>query len=108
MRIAIDARSHGWAGIGRYIRSLLAQLAEIPHGHEIIVLLTAAEARAYTGPFAKVIVDGSYYSWREQVVGWRQLQRVPADLWHFTHFNVPWFFNRPFVVTIHDVTRFIF
>jgi glycosyltransferase involved in cell wall biosynthesis len=108
MKIAIDARAYSWAGIGRYIRNLLAELAAIPHPHEIVVLLSRDDAAAYTGPFEKIVVDGSYYSWREQLLGWRELARVEADLWHFTHFNVPWLFNKPYVVTIHDVTRFIF
>lgn len=108
MRIAIDARAYSWAGIGRYIRNILLHLAQVSHPHDILVLLNEKDAQAYDGPFQKILVDGSYYSWREQVVGWRQLERVEADLWHFTHFNVPWLFGRPYVVTIHDVTRFIF
>lgn len=108
MRIAIDARAYSWAGIGRYIRNLLAELEKIPHSHDIVVVLSEQDANNYQGPFEKILVDGSYYSWREQTVLWRQLQQVPADLWHFTHFNVPWFFNKPYVVTIHDVTRFVF
>lgn len=108
MRIAIDARAYSWAGIGRYIRNILAQLATLSHNHEFVVVLGERDANQYDGPFMKVVVDGSYYSWREQLIGWRQMQAVRADVWHFTHFNVPWFFNRPYVVTVHDVTRFIF
>lgn len=108
MRIVIDARAYSWAGIGRYIRNILTHLAQVPHKHEIVVLLGEKDAAAYSGPFSKIIVEDSYYSWREQIVFWRQLQLVEADLWHFTHFNVPWMFSRPYVVTIHDITRFIF
>lgn len=108
MRIAIDARAYSWAGIGRYIRNILAQLAVIPHDHDFVVVLGQKDAKNYHGPFEKVVVDGTYYSWREQLVVWRQMQAVQADLWHFTHFNVPWFFDQPYVATMHDVTRFIF
>ena len=54
------------------------------------------------------VVEDSYYSWREQTVLRWQLQHIKADLFHFTHFNAPVHFNRPYVVTIHDATRFIF
>lgn len=108
MRIAIDARAYSWAGIGRYIRNIVRHLPYVAPQHEFILLLSQKNASAYTGPLKTVIVDSTYYSWREQIVLWRQLQAIEADLWHFTHFNVPWFFNRPYVVTIHDVTRFVF
>ncbi len=108
MKIAIDARAYSWAGIGRYIRNLLRHLAATEPRHDITVLLAEKDAAHYPGPFPIVVVDGSYYSWREQTVVARQFAAVEADLWHFTHFNVPWFFRQPYVVTIHDVTRFVF
>ena len=37
-----------------------------------------------------------------------QLNTLDVDLVHFTHFNVPLFYRKPFVLTIHDITRFIF
>lgn len=116
MRIAIDARAYSWAGVGRYTRNLLKQLANLPSRHEFVVLAGERDIERLRedigrrGPnrFKVVTVDASYYSWREQTRLYRQLMRVEADIWHFTHFNVPLFFNRPYVVTIHDVTRFIF
>ncbi len=107
MRIAIDARAYSWAGIGRYIQNILTGLAEQPK-HTFIVLLGAKDAKNYNGPHEVEIVDDSYYSWREQTLFLQQLNRVKADLWHFPHFNVPILFRQPYVVTIHDTTRFIF
>lgn len=116
MRIAIDARAYSWAGVGRYARNLLKQLANLPSRHEFVVLAGERDIERLRediggrGPdrFRIMAVDASYYSWREQTRFYYQLTRVGADLFHFAHFNVPLFFNRPYVVTIHDVTRFVF
>ncbi len=116
MRIAIDARAYSWAGVGRYTRNLLKQLANLPSEHEFVVLAGERDRTRLrediggkgSDRFKVMAVDASYYSWREQTRLPLQLMRVEADLFHFTHFNVPLFFNRPYVVTIHDVTRFVF
>lgn len=115
MKIAIDARAYSWAGIGRYIQNILEQLARIPSPHHFLVLLSAEDVAAakasswYRQPnFNVILVEGSYYSWQEQTTFLYQLQSITADLFHFTHFNVPLLFSRPYVVTIHDSTRFIF
>lgn len=111
MRVAIDARTYSWTGIGRYTRNLIAGLAEQAPDIDFVILLNATDAKRFKRPSARfrvVKVAGEYYSWREQTVFWRQLQRVRADIFHFPHFNVPVLFRRPYVVTVHDVTRFIF
>lgn len=117
MKIAIDARTYSWTGIGRYTRNLLNEFSRLDHAHRFTVLMRSEDAQKLTDDdrwqkqperFMIHIVEGSYYSWREQVIFWRQIARLPVDLTHFTHFNVPLLFRRPFVVTIHDITRFIF
>lgn len=116
MRIAIDARAFSWTGIGSYTRNLLAALANLPPAHDYIVFGGEQDTAAFahfkhdqlTERFSYQAVEGSYYSWREQIILWRQLRRLPVDLFHFTHFNLPIFFDRPYVVTVHDITRFIF
>ena len=116
MKIAIDARALGWEGIGRYTRNLLLNLAGLNNSHRYIALISKENADVFSalqkhlpkGKVAGFQVDGSYYSWREQVVLPWQLMNVKADLFHFTHFNVPLLFRKPYVVTIHDCTRFNF
>lgn len=116
MRIGIDARAWQWEGIGRYIRSVVPALAAQRRGHQYFVCTGAAEYEAVAQELAEipgdvvqvVKVEGSYYSWREQLILPRQLARLRADLWHFTHFNVPVWFRAPYVVTIHDAIRFVF
>jgi len=116
MHIAIDGRAVFWTGIGRYIRSLVRGISQTKTGHRFSILLPAdafAKAKAElnlpaTGNIVAVPVEPAYYSWREQVFFWRQLNKLSPDLVHFTHFNVPVLWRRPYVVTVHDVTRFIF
>ena len=119
MRIAIDARAWDWEGIGRYTRNLLRALLQRDDGLEYVGLVSAQDRKAAENMSASLNevarrkirwqeVNGSYYSWREQLYLGRELAKIPADLFHFTHFNVPLGFRKPFVVTIHDVTRFYF
>jgi glycosyltransferase involved in cell wall biosynthesis len=115
MHIVIDARAIYWTGIGRYTQNLLREINRIDSQHEFSLLVPRERVTAIgkqlalpLNKFHLVPVESSYYSWREQTVFLRQLHSIKADLWHFTHFNVPLFFQRPYVVTIHDVTRFIF
>jgi len=114
MKIAIDARAYGWTGIGRYIRSLLTNFALLETKHTYLVLTGAASVNDVEKDlpdrqkFPIQVVSDSYYSWEEQTIFLGQLLNVQADLFHFTHFNVPVLFNRPYVVTIHDTTRFVF
>lgn len=115
MRIAIDARAFGWTGIGRYTRNLLKQYAVSKSPHQFVVMVPEGKKEELlkslslpSHQFSFVEVEASYYSWREQTVFLQQLQRIEADLFHFTHFNVPLLLQKPYVVTIHDTTRFIF
>ncbi len=114
MRIAIDARAVFWTGIGTYIRNLLGEIARLDTSHDFVVLVPRGDQERFNKEFSLPdnfsvhVVDGSYYSVREQTLFVHELAGVKADLFHFTHFNVPLLFNRPYVVTIHDTTRFVF
>ena len=116
MKIAIDARALSWAGIGRYTRNLLAGLLKQQTGHHFLILARRTDKQLLKEvvsnqdrkKFSVRWVEETYYSWREQTSFLLQLYRIKADLVHFTHFNVPYLYNRPYLVTVHDVTRFIF
>lgn len=105
--MVIDARAIGWTGVGRYIRNLVQELRQLNTPHEFLLAVAKEDQKLVAG-IPHVVVDGSYYSWREQAVLSWKLRRIKADLWHFPHFNVPVWFDRPYVVTIHDTTRFFF
>lgn len=115
MRVGIDARAYGWTGIGRYARNLLATVTaearatgDVPL--EFVVFVPTRYARDVSElPHTKVVpVRDSYYSIYEQTGFLLQLLGTKLDLIHFLNFNVPIGYRRPFVVTIHDLTRFHF
>lgn len=116
MIIAIDARAWAWAGVGRYVRNLITGLAAMDRKNEYIILLGSEDVPLWqesemvqrADNFSIKVVDSSYYSWREQVIFWQQATSVKADLWHYPNFNVPVMFRQPYVVTVHDITRFVF
>lgn len=114
MKIAIDARAYYWTGIGRYIRNIVSEYKKNSHGHTFVLLVPEGredEIKKEMGSdvtFQYVGVEASYYSIKEQTRFLMQLNKLDVDLVHFTHFNVPYFYRRPYVVTIHDITRFIF
>ncbi len=115
MNIAIDARAFYWTGIGRYIRNILSQFLAHPSGHTFTILVPEGreqeaqqDLRDAKKVFQYVGVEPSYYSFKEQTRFLSQLNTLEVDLVHFMHFNVPYFYRRPYVVTIHDITRFIF
>ena len=116
MHIALDVRAWKWTGVGRYIRNVVRQYAVLPHGHTFTLLVPRGDEwpeglrdiiQKHPDRFKAVEVEPSYYSWQEQLLYPFELSRLDVDLFHFPHFNVPLAFNRPYVVTIHDTTRFV-
>ncbi|MDD5251838.1 MAG: glycosyltransferase family 1 protein [Patescibacteria group bacterium] len=113
MRIGIDARFYGTAGrgLGRYVSELIAHLEDIDRENEYWIFLRQENFGQYvpTNPrFHKVLAEMPWYGWREQLFFPRLLKSYQLDVVHFTHFNVPLLYNRPFVVTIHDLILMTF
>lgn len=113
MRIGIDARMHGasFTGIGRYTAELIAQLAKLDTEHEYVLFMRKDAYESFQCPndrFKKVPADFRHYSLGEQTGFLRTLNREKLDLMHFTHFNAPLFYAKPFIVTIHDLTLSFF
>jgi len=110
MRIGIDARALGWAGLGRYSRNLLRNITTDGNENDYVVFASNAFAGELSNlPRTRFVpVTSSYYSLREQTVFLAAILQERLDLMHFLHFNAPIFYRRPFVVTIHDLTRFFF
>lgn len=116
MKITIDARTYNWAGVGRYLRNLIYGLSDIDNKNSYLILLAQKDKKLFLKQrpswlkenFNVKFIESSYYSWREQTIFWWQTRKIKSDLWHFPNFNVPLLFNKPYVVTLHDTTRFIF
>ncbi len=105
MTIGIDARLWSESGIGRYIRNLIFNLAEIDNQNEYFVFLLDKNFDSITLPknFTKVRANYPWYGLKEQVSYPKLLNKYNLDLMHFPHFNVPIFYKGKFVVTIHDL-----
>jgi glycosyltransferase involved in cell wall biosynthesis len=73
---------------------------------EWVIFLNKLEFSKFYFPknVKKVLVDAPIYSLAEQTKFLSILYKEKCDLVHFTHFNVPIGYRRPFVVTIHDTT----
>lgn len=113
MKIGIDARLYGIKdrGIGRYAERLIAYLEKIDVQNEYFIFLRQDGFNSYKPQhknFHKVLAEFRPYSLKEQVIFPCQLKKYNLDLVHFLHFNVPIFYHRSFIVTIHDliITRF--
>ena len=88
MRIGIDARLWNESGVGRYTRNLVKWLKKIDKENEYILISPKLR----------------WHTLKEQVLLPRILEKEKLDLVHFPYFSVPVLYNKPFVVTIHDLT----
>ncbi len=108
-KIGIDARFFGPKdkGFGRYTQKLVENLENIDSVNQYFIFLRKDNWEKY-GPknknFKKVLANYKWYGWREQILLPIKLKKYKLDLVHFTHFNVPIFYRKKFIVTIHDLT----
>jgi len=110
MRIGLDLRmAGGGSGIGRYIAELSHEILEKNRDHEYVLFfneLTADLKSQYEKYNCKMVETKiRHYSLAEQLNLPSILNKEKLDLVHFPHFNVPLFYRKPFVVTIHDLTH---
>jgi len=56
----------------------------------------------------KVLVNAPHYSLKEQTKFLKALNKENCSMVHFPHFNVPNFYRKPYIVTIHDLTLSLF
>ncbi len=109
MQIGIDARFFGVKrkGLGRYTQKLVENLEKVDSENQYFIFLRAENFDEYVPRnknFQKVLADFRWYSWKEQLKFPKLLNSYKLDLVHFPHFNVPLFYFRKFVVTVHDLT----
>ncbi len=100
-----------FTGIGRYTAELIKNLAELDKANKYVIFLRKENFEKFEVPnerFTKVLADFGHYTFGEQIGFYRLLNKLKLDLVHFTHFNAPILYRRPYVVTIHDLTLSFF
>lgn len=97
-KIAIDARMIEMSGIGTYIQHLMGQgIYDIALGDENLI-------RKYDRNVKVIPFNEKIYSPGEQIhFPYGELGKENADLIHFPHYNVPFFYRGRYVVTVHDL-----
>ncbi len=113
MRIGIDARMWGpkCAGLGRYIEQLLIHLQAIDQSNQYVIFLRKENFESFlitNHLWKKVLADIPWYSFAEQVRLKKIIDEERVDIMHFPHWNVPFLYNKPFIVTVHDLIMWHF
>ncbi|MEI8349189.1 MAG: glycosyltransferase family 1 protein [Candidatus Omnitrophota bacterium] len=108
MKIFFDARMIAHAGIGRYIRGILPEIAK-DKSIELCLLGNRILIEKFFDAQNRVI-DFNYpiYSIQEQI-GFKKLKSTIGDnLLHVPHYNIPVFAPYNLVVTIHDLIHILY
>lgn len=109
-KVGIDARLISKTGVGRYIKNLLYYLKDNVDFQYYIYLLDEDFAKidfAYKN-FTLRKVNCKWHTLREQIQFLKKLNSDNLDLMHFTYFSYPLFYNKKFVITIHDLTPYFY
>lgn len=111
MRITIDARFIGLAGIGRMTDGLWRGLLAI--GADVVGIWPAGRPLDWMGSYRPppagrhVTVRSTPFLPAEQLVLPRVLRRTGANVHHAPNFSVPYLTRRPVVLTIHDLFPYL-
>lgn len=104
--VTIDMRMVNYSGIGTYLKNLIPLVVERSPEHTYYLLGEAKDiqARAWTGKQNIHIIHcaAPIFSIKEQL----EIPKVipnETDLYWCPHFNVPFFYKKRMLVTIHDV-----
>lgn len=111
MNIFLDARFYKRSGIGRYIDGLYRGIIDNKPDTKLIA---AGDMRLLGGSFLKmgeiIPYNSPIYSLSEQIKGSLLVKKFKnrVNVFHIPHYNAPRFLPKNSVVTVHDLTQFIF
>lgn len=111
MRIGIDVRLWNETGVGRYIRNLVINLAQIDGKNEYVLFGLSKDEENFKFQISNfklfqhtfIASDIRWHSIREQTAFRAILYKENLDLMHFPYYSLPILYKRPFVVTLHDL-----
>lgn len=107
MRVCLDARYIGYAGIGRFVRDLWKSLLEI--GVDVVPIEnnrsmgTWVEYDRPPSPRSASHIRSRPLVPTEQIALRRELARIRPAVFHSPHLVVPLFTDTPTVLTVHDL-----
>ncbi len=106
MRIGIDCRFWGETGIGRYIRNVVFNLAEMDKGNSYILFLLSRDFDSIKLPnnFKKVKADIHWHTFTEQIFMPFIFLKENLDVLHIPQANYPILYPKKTVFTVHDLT----
>jgi glycosyltransferase involved in cell wall biosynthesis len=106
MRIGIDARLINETGVGRYISNLISRLEKIDSVNEYIIFVNPkSDSLKFDNPrWQKRFINVHWHTLAEQLVMPYLFRKEKLDLVHIPYFNIPIFYRKNVVVTIHDLT----
>lgn len=112
-KIGLDLRLWGaeTGGIGRYSQNLLKELLEIDKENQYTAIISTADEGSFSvsAPnLRQLATDIPHYSPQEQGRFLKLLNKERFDLVHFTQFNHPVLYRRPFVITVHDIIMHLY
>jgi len=103
------------AGIGRYVQNLVEELLSVDKINEYVLFFNySSQSEVQISNLRNqnknlklkiVMADIPHYSLKEQILFPGIINKEHLDLMHFPHFNIPIFYHRKFVVTIHDLIK---
>ncbi|MGH7203037.1 MAG: glycosyltransferase family 4 protein, partial [Candidatus Levyibacteriota bacterium] len=107
MRIGIDARLWHETGVGRYIRNLVGHLERLDKKNNYVLFVKKGTRDLGLGisnkKFKIIETDIRWHTVDEQLLFHKVLENELLDLVHFPYFSVPILYNKPFIITIHDL-----
>lgn len=118
MKIAFDARELTRerlpAGIGYYIRALFTALAEMDRQMRLTAFCSGSESPFRAGLEIETLDLAERYFGKWSQTAWeylfwgKQIDRLGTDGFHSTAHLVPGGMRTPLVLTVHDLTSFLF
>ncbi len=100
------------AGVGRYVDSLVPELARAEVDLSLVCQDSDVEHYAALAPGAVIVAGAPAIAQRPVRLAWEQtvlphiVKRVGADVLHCPHYTMPLRVRCPVVVTVHDATFF--
>jgi glycosyltransferase involved in cell wall biosynthesis len=111
LRIVIDVRHIKDFGIGTYIRNLVAALSGLDQHNKYLLSAFRRDIPEFghlTPNFETVVYDEpEKHRWEDVTYPWF-LKSLAPDLVHLPLNDVPLLMRNPYVVTIHDMSSFLF